>query len=89
MTKMMDTTARGAVGSATPARSTTTCTDCGRHADVCAQGWQAYHVLELEPNEAPALAWYCPDCMEIFTEAVNALRAQARKSANASSLARC
>jgi hypothetical protein len=78
---MEDTTACGAVGSASLVRSAITCADCGGDAGVLAQGWHAYHVLELDLTKAPALAWFCPDCMELFMDQVHALHARAKDEA--------
>jgi hypothetical protein len=60
-----------------------TCADCGRDAGVLAHGWHAYYVPEIDLAKAPTLAWYCPDCMTAFKDAVEAIHARARENVNA------
>ena len=38
------------------------CEECGEQAALFAAGWRAYGLNEPDPDELPALAFYCPDC---------------------------
>jgi hypothetical protein len=38
------------------------CAECPRVSSVTARGWKAYRTDDLELDEPPALAFYCPDC---------------------------
>ena len=38
------------------------CVECPRVSSVSARGWKAYRTDDTETDEAPKLAFYCPDC---------------------------
>jgi hypothetical protein len=38
------------------------CQECNRTPDTRWRGWRAYRSDDPELDEAPALAFYCPDC---------------------------
>ena len=38
--------------------------ECPRVSSFSARGWKAYRTDDLEDDEPPALAFYCPECSE-------------------------
>jgi len=40
------------------------CAECPRVSTVTARGWKAYRSDDPETDEAPRLAFFCPDCAE-------------------------
>jgi len=38
------------------------CAECRRVSSVTAWRWKAYRTDDIETNELPALAFYCPQC---------------------------
>ncbi len=38
------------------------CAECPRVSTATARGWRAYRTDDAELDEAPALAFYCPEC---------------------------
>ena len=38
------------------------CVECPRVSSASARGWKAYRTDEDEFDEAPKLAFYCPEC---------------------------
>jgi hypothetical protein len=38
------------------------CQECGRRSDPRWRGWRAYRTDDPELDEAPTLAFFCPEC---------------------------